>query len=102
MPAAFFLGYLRAMLDEEQKRLDQQLKISAHTGWQIRNLLSGIMGGKEINYLDYLEPMGLLSKQEKNFIRVMRALQAHQAKDEAKQNIAKAEKIIELARKRGR
>lgn len=101
MPAASFLGYLRAMLDEQQAKLDEALKISAHTGWQFRNLISGLMGGKEVNYLQYLEPLGLLSKQEQEFIKVMKALEKHRAKAEAKDNITKAQAIADMGRKRG-
>lgn len=101
MPAASFLGYLRAMLDEQQAQLDQQLKISAHTGWQIRNILSGMMGGEGVNYLNYLEPMGLLSKQEQEFIKVMKTLEKSRAKQEAENNITKAQRIAEMGRKRG-
>lgn len=89
------------MLDEQQAQLDQQLKVSAHTGWQIRNIVNGIIGGEAVNYLNYLEPMGLLTKQEQEFIKVMKTLEKSRAKQEAENNISKAQRIADMGRKRG-
>lgn len=98
LPAADFLGYLKAMFKEEQKELENRLKISAHTGWQIRNLLAGITGSKEINYTDHLLGLGLLSEEEKQALFIAQLIEKHQQQKEAVENVKLAENILEMYR----
>lgn len=98
LPAADFLGYLKAMFKQEEKELTDRLKISAHTGWQIRNLLAGFVGGKEISFTDHLQSLGLLSEKEQQLLYISRIIENQQSKKEAREHVELAEKILEMYR----
>lgn len=77
----------------------QEMKVSGHIGWQIRNVLANMMGGKAVQYLEYLEPLGLLDGNEKAYMRAAKYIERQKQRDDAIKSIHKAEQILAMNRK---
>lgn len=105
LPVVDFFGYLAAIRKREEEEFNRQLKISAFTGWQQYTLLAGSFGGEKaeiMSFMEYSETLGILTKEEKEYLNLYRQMQKLADQNKAKQNIEKAKNIIELDRKNRR
>ena len=107
MPIPDFFGYLRAARKQKQEEFTQQMKVAAFTGWQITTLITSILGSgskqqpKQPSFIEYAEGLGVLSENEKEYLKIMKEYEKIQAKTEAKRNIEKAENIIQMFKEDG-
>lgn len=103
LPVFDFLGYLAAARAEQRKEFRQQMKASAFTGWQIQNIIGGMLSSeknpfKGPNFLEYSENLGLLSDEEKQHLKMFKQMERIRRKQEEKAALAKADNIIQLDR----
>lgn len=102
LPAFDFLGYLTAILEEEEFKAKEEQRLSAFTGWQFYTILkqTGFLGNsKLIKFNEYLGNLGLLTERESEQLALYKKYKREQNKHEAKANIQQAEEIAALVRR---
>lgn len=101
LPACDFIGLYSAMMKDERQKFDQDLKVSAFTGWQFLNHIGAILGAKDLpGFLEYSDSLSLLNDEEKEMLTIHKQLKRMENKRAVQRNLDTAAQIIELDRHR--
>lgn len=100
LPVGDFFGYLSAAREKEKEDFNKQMKAAAFMGWQQYTLIHGMTNQKEnpMSFLEYSDTLGILTKQEKDYLKLYKQMETLQQKEQAKKNIEKATNIIQMDR----
>ena len=99
MPFVDLIEYLAAAREDEQEAFRRDLKASAFVGYQLY-LMTRTKDSKTLSFMEYSDGLGLLSKEEKDYLKLYKQMEKLQQKNVAKQAIANASNILQMDRSR--
>jgi hypothetical protein len=89
---------LAAIQKDNRNKFNEEMRISAFTGWQFKAVISSVFGAKSESFAEYTDAMGLLRPEEKEQLELLKRIQKMQNKETARRNMETAANIVEMDR----
>lgn len=86
----------RAQVEEQRNKLREQ----SYGAWQINNLIRQVVGEKPVSFIEHIEVLGLLTKEDRIHIEQLKKVQHEQQKKEAEKAQKNVERILDLDKER--